>query len=233
MVERSYFNSYIIQPFAVSLLCTKQKEITRAHHQHHTVLIHLKQAWKCTHESRRCVTERAKCSCRCWRLPANAGFPPLQSSSAPSRWITLLVFSIKEKCGCNVSNHDNVMVPAVASCRLRNSRWACPICWQEHAVCMSTTQWKMAEESRYTCTIRSSVAMLAQRARPCHTLFFSSSAFSCIHIFLAQQLGSCEREGIVGGDEGPVGGVAQVVSHGVKVVGVHGEEGQEKNEEVR
>ena len=35
-----------------------------------------------------------------------------------------------------------------------------------------------------------------------------------------------EREGIVGGDEGPVGGVVQVVSHGVKVVGVHGEEGQ-------
>ena len=30
---------------------------------------------------------------------------------------------------------------------------------------------------------------------------------------------TCEREGIVGGDEGPVGGVAQVVSHGVKVVG--------------
>ena len=28
-------------------------------------------------------------------------------------------------------------------------------------------------------------------------------------------------------------GVAQVVSHGVKVVGVHGEEGQEKDEEVR
>ena len=43
----------------------------------------------------------------------------------------------------------------------------------------------------------------------------------------------CEREGIVGGDEGPVGGVAQVVSHGVKVVGVHGEEGKEKDEEVR
>ena len=40
-------------------------------------------------------------------------------------------------------------------------------------------------------------------------------------------------EGIVGGDEAPVGGVAQVVSHGVKVVGVHGEEGQEKDEEVR
>ena len=38
----------------------------------------------------------------------------------------------------------------------------------------------------------------------------------------------CEREGIVGGDEGPVGGVAQVVCHGVIVVGVHGEEGQEK-----
>ena len=44
---------------------------------------------------------------------------------------------------------------------------------------------------------------------------------------------NCEREGIVRGDEGPVGGVAQVVSHGVKVVGVHGEEGQEKDEEVR
>ena len=43
----------------------------------------------------------------------------------------------------------------------------------------------------------------------------------------------CEREGIVGGDEGPVGGVAQVVCHGVKVVGVHGEERQEKDGEVR
>ena len=44
---------------------------------------------------------------------------------------------------------------------------------------------------------------------------------------------NCEREGIVGGDEGPVGGLAQVVSHGVKVVGVHGEEGKEKDEEVQ
>ena len=44
---------------------------------------------------------------------------------------------------------------------------------------------------------------------------------------------TCEREGIVGGDEGPVGGVAQVVCHGNKVVGVHGEEGQEKDGEVR
>ena len=44
---------------------------------------------------------------------------------------------------------------------------------------------------------------------------------------------TCEREGIVGGDEGPVGGVAQVVCHGVKVVGEHGEEGQEKDGEVR
>ena len=43
----------------------------------------------------------------------------------------------------------------------------------------------------------------------------------------------CEREGIVGGDEGPVGGVAQVVCHGVKVVGEHGEEGQAKDGEVR
>ena len=48
---------------------------------------------------------------------------------------------------------------------------------------------------------------------------------------------TCEREGIVGGDEGPVGGVAQVIGHGVKVdgveVGVHGEEGREKDEKVR
>ena len=41
--------------------------------------------------------------------------------------------------------------------------------------------------------------------------------------------------GIVGGDEGPNGGVAQVIGcHGVKVgVGVHGEEGQEEDGEVR
>ena len=44
---------------------------------------------------------------------------------------------------------------------------------------------------------------------------------------------TCEWEGVVVGDEAPLGGVAQVVSHGVKVVGVHGEEGQEKDEEVR
>ena len=44
---------------------------------------------------------------------------------------------------------------------------------------------------------------------------------------------TCEWEGVVVGDEAPLGGVAQGVSHGVKVVGVHGEEGQEKDEEVR
>ena len=42
---------------------------------------------------------------------------------------------------------------------------------------------------------------------------------------------TCEREGIVGGDEGPVSGVAKVVCHGV--VGAHGEEGQEKDGEVQ
>ena len=42
-----------------------------------------------------------------------------------------------------------------------------------------------------------------------------------------------EREGVVVGDEAPLGGVAQVIGHGVKVVGVHGEEGKEKDEEVR
>ena len=43
------------------------------------------------------------------------------------------------------------------------------------------------------------------------------------------------REGIVGGDEGPIGGVAQVIGcHGVKVGDiVHGEEGQEEDGEVR
>ena len=45
--------------------------------------------------------------------------------------------------------------------------------------------------------------------------------------------GRCEREGVVVGDEAPLSGVAQVVSHGVKVVGAHGEEGREKDEEVR
>ena len=44
---------------------------------------------------------------------------------------------------------------------------------------------------------------------------------------------TCEREGVVVGDEAPLSAVAQVVSHGVKVVGVHGEEGKEKDEEVR
>ena len=38
---------------------------------------------------------------------------------------------------------------------------------------------------------------------------------------------------IVQGDEGPVGGVTQIVCHGVKVVGVHGEEGQEEEGEVQ
>ena len=40
-------------------------------------------------------------------------------------------------------------------------------------------------------------------------------------------------EGVVVGDEAPLGGVAQVVCHGVTVVGVHGEEGQEKDGEVQ
>ena len=46
----------------------------------------------------------------------------------------------------------------------------------------------------------------------------------------------CKREGVVVGDEAPLGGVAQVVSHGVKVigaeVGVHGEEGKEKRRRI-
>ena len=45
---------------------------------------------------------------------------------------------------------------------------------------------------------------------------------------------TCERERIVGRDESPVGGVAQVIGHGVKIgVGVHGEEGQEEDDEVQ
>ena len=44
---------------------------------------------------------------------------------------------------------------------------------------------------------------------------------------------TCKRGEIVKGDEGPVSGVAQVVCHGVKVVGVHREEGQEKEGEVQ
>ena len=41
----------------------------------------------------------------------------------------------------------------------------------------------------------------------------------------------CKRGEIVQGDEGPVGGVAQVVSHGVIVVVGHQEEGQEEEGE--
>ena len=41
----------------------------------------------------------------------------------------------------------------------------------------------------------------------------------------------CEMGEIVQGDEGPVGGVAQVVCHGVKVVRVHREEGPEEEGE--
>ena len=39
---------------------------------------------------------------------------------------------------------------------------------------------------------------------------------------------TCEWEGDVVAVVAPLSGVAQVVSHGVKVVGVHGEEGKEK-----
>ena len=46
-------------------------------------------------------------------------------------------------------------------------------------------------------------------------------------------LKTCEWEGDVVAVVVPFGGVTQVVSHGVKVVGVHGEEGKEKDEEVR
>ena len=49
---------------------------------------------------------------------------------------------------------------------------------------------------------------------------------------LSQHLGTCEWEGDVA-VVAPLGGVAQVVSHGVKVVGVHGEEGQEKDGEAQ
>ena len=43
----------------------------------------------------------------------------------------------------------------------------------------------------------------------------------------------CEWEGDVVAVVVPFDGVAQVVSHRVKVVGVHGEEGKGKDEEVR
>ena len=50
-------------------------------------------------------------------------------------------------------------------------------------------------------------------------------------------LPSCEGEGDVVAVVAPLSGVSQVVSHGVKVVGVevgvHEEEGKEKDEEVR
>ena len=42
---------------------------------------------------------------------------------------------------------------------------------------------------------------------------------------------ACKRGEIVHGDEGPVGGVAQVVCHGVIVVVGHQEEGQQEERE--
>ena len=59
-----------------------------------------------------------------------------------------------------------------------------------------------------------------------------------VHLFEALHvvgLITCKMGGIVGGDEGHIGGVAQVIGcHGVKVgVGVHGEEGQEEDGEVQ
>ena len=44
---------------------------------------------------------------------------------------------------------------------------------------------------------------------------------------------NCVGEDIVKGDEGPVSGVTQVVCHGVKVVGVHREEGREEGGKVQ
>ena len=44
---------------------------------------------------------------------------------------------------------------------------------------------------------------------------------------------TCELGEIVQGDEGPIGRVAQVVCHGVKVGVVHREEGQEEEGEVQ
>ena len=61
----------------------------------------------------------------------------------------------------------------------------------------------------------------------------------CIHheTSIGHCFSKCEREGVVVGDEAPLGGVAQVIGHGVKVigveVGVHGEEGREKDGEVQ
>ena len=44
---------------------------------------------------------------------------------------------------------------------------------------------------------------------------------------------NCEWESDVVAVVAPLSGVTQVVSHGVKVVGVHGEEGKKKDEEMR
>ena len=58
----------------------------------------------------------------------------------------------------------------------------------------------------------------------------STTKDKCFHDesskFIAFTLHKCEWEGDVVAVVAPLGGVAQVVSHGVKVVGVHGEERQ-------
>ena len=55
----------------------------------------------------------------------------------------------------------------------------------------------------------------------------------CFFLHSSKTWSLCVAEGIVGGDEGPVSGVAQVIGHGVKVVGAHGEEGQEEDGDLR
>ena len=65
-------------------------------------------------------------------------------------------------------------------------------------------------------------------------LFFLGCIFSfmCV-LFCFMCVFFCEWEGVVVGDEAPLGGVAQDGSHGVKVVGVHGEEGKEEDGELQ
>ena len=57
--------------------------------------------------------------------------------------------------------------------------------------------------------------------------------FLCFNFSVPSTSRSCKLEVIVQGDEGPVGGVAQVVCHGVIVVVGHQEEGQEEKGETR
>ena len=86
------------------------------------------------------------------------------------------------------------------------------------------------------CSVDTELVDRNDNAKKClNCVFICSEVYRQFSMSFAPELtpGQCEGEGDVVAVVAPLGGVAQVVGHGVKVVGVHEEEGKEKDEEVR